>query len=134
MGDLAVFPERHAFRPARSGPRTGHRLLRLHAAAARTASTGSCIWRPADGGRDGGAYLFGEELGLDADPRHLFLSRRATRHLGLLAALLLIVLAFGAWLQIPQLLIGVSGNMAGATYTDVHAGSRRCGSSSAPRC
>jgi uncharacterized membrane protein (UPF0182 family) len=66
------------------------------------------------------AYLFGEELGLDAT-RGIYLSRRATRHLGTLAALLLIVLALGAWLQIPQLLIGVSGNMAGATYTDVHA-------------
>ena len=66
------------------------------------------------------AYLFGEELGLDA-VRGVFLSRRATRHLGVLAALLLIVLAFGAWLQIPQLLIGSSGNMAGASYTDVHA-------------
>jgi hypothetical protein len=65
-------------------------------------------------------YLFGEEIGLDAT-RGLFLSRRATRHLGVLAALLLVVLAFGAWLQIPQLLIGVTGNMTGATYTDVHA-------------
>jgi uncharacterized protein len=66
------------------------------------------------------AYLFGEELGLDA-ARGIFLSRRATRHLGVLAALLLVVLAFGAWLQIPQLLIGSSGNLAGATYADVHA-------------
>jgi len=67
-----------------------------------------------------GAYLFGEELGLDAT-RGIYLSRRATRHLGILAGILLLVLAYGAWLQIPQLLNGVSGNMAGATYTDVHA-------------
>ena len=66
------------------------------------------------------AYLFGEEVGLDAT-RGIFVSRRATRHLGLLAALVLLVLAFGAWLQIPQLLTSVSGVMAGATYTDVHA-------------
>jgi len=66
------------------------------------------------------AYLFGEELGLDAT-RGIYLSRRATRHLGILAAILLLVLAYGAWLQIPQLLNGISGNMAGATYTDVHA-------------
>jgi uncharacterized protein len=65
-------------------------------------------------------YLFGEELGLDAT-RGIYLSQRATRHLGTLAALLLIVLALGAWLQIPQLLIGTSGSIAGATYTDVHA-------------
>jgi uncharacterized protein len=66
------------------------------------------------------AYLFGEEVGLDAT-RGIFVSRRATRHLGLLGALLLLVLAFGAWLQIPQLLTSVSGVVAGASYTDVHA-------------
>jgi uncharacterized protein len=66
------------------------------------------------------AYVFGEELGLDA-VRGIYLSRRATRHLGIVAALLLIVLAFGAWLQIPQLLTASSGTMTGATYTDVHA-------------
>ena len=66
------------------------------------------------------AYLFGEEVGLDAT-RGIFVSRRATRHLGLLGALLLLVLAFGAWLQIPQLLTSASGVVAGASYTDVHA-------------
>jgi uncharacterized membrane protein (UPF0182 family) len=66
------------------------------------------------------AYFFGEELGLEPT-RGLYLSRRATRHLGALAALLLVVLAFGAWLQIPQLLTGTTGNISGAAYTDVHA-------------
>ena len=66
------------------------------------------------------AYLFGEEVGLDAT-RGIFVSRRATRHLGLLAALILVILAFGAWLQIPQLLTSASGVIAGASYTDVHA-------------
>jgi uncharacterized membrane protein (UPF0182 family) len=66
------------------------------------------------------AYLFGEEVGLDAT-RGIFVSRRATRHLGLLAAFILLVLAFGAWLQIPQLLTSASGVVAGASYTDVHA-------------
>ena len=66
------------------------------------------------------AYLFGEEVGLDAT-RGIFVSRRATRHLGLLAALVLLVLAFGAWLQIPQLLTSASGVVTGATYSDVHA-------------
>jgi uncharacterized membrane protein (UPF0182 family) len=66
------------------------------------------------------AYVFGEEVGLDA-ARGLFVSRRATRHLGSLAALVLLVLAFGAWLQIPQLLTTPSGVVTGATYTDVHA-------------
>ena len=66
------------------------------------------------------AYVFGEEVGLDAT-RGVFVSRRATRHLGLLAAVMLMVLAFGAWLQIPQLLTTSSGVVTGATYTDVHA-------------
>ena len=66
------------------------------------------------------AYVFGEEVGLDAT-RGVFVSRRATRHLGLLAAVMLLVLAFGAWLQIPQLLTTSSGVVTGATYADVHA-------------
>jgi uncharacterized membrane protein (UPF0182 family) len=66
------------------------------------------------------AYLFGEELGIEP-ARGIYLSRRATRHLGSLAALLLLVLALGAWLQIPQLLLGSTGNISGAAYTDVHA-------------
>ena len=68
----------------------------------------------------GAAYLFGEEVGLDAT-RGVFVSRRATRHLGLLAAFVLLVLAFGAWLRVPQFLTGVSGVVAGASYTDVYA-------------
>jgi uncharacterized membrane protein (UPF0182 family) len=66
------------------------------------------------------AYVFGEEVGLDA-ARGIFVSRRATRHLGILAAVMLIILAFGAWLKIPQLLTTSSGVVTGATYSDVHA-------------
>jgi uncharacterized membrane protein (UPF0182 family) len=66
------------------------------------------------------AYVFGEEVGFDA-MRGLRVSRRAGRHLGFLAAAALLVLAFGAWLQIPQLLTTTSGVVTGATYTDVHA-------------
>jgi uncharacterized membrane protein (UPF0182 family) len=66
------------------------------------------------------AYVFGDEAGLDA-ARGVFVSRRATRHLGLLAALALLALAFGAWLQIPQLLTTTSGVVTGATYADVYA-------------
>ena len=65
------------------------------------------------------AYIFGEELGLT--PRGLYVSRRAGRHLGLVAALGLLVLSYGAWLQIPQLLTTPSGVVTGATYADVHA-------------
>jgi len=65
-------------------------------------------------------YVLAEEVGLEP-ARGLFVSRRATRHLAVLAALLFLVLGFGAWLQIPQLLTGAAGNVTGATYSDVHA-------------
>jgi hypothetical protein len=64
------------------------------------------------------AYLLGGEMALDA-VRGVFVSRSATRHVGLLAAGFLLILAFGAWLQIPELLTSRSG--VGASYTDVHA-------------
>jgi uncharacterized protein len=66
------------------------------------------------------AYLFGGEIGLEPAGR-IYVSRRATQHVGLLAAAMLFVFAFSAWLQIPQLLTTVSGVVAGASYTDVYA-------------
>jgi uncharacterized protein len=66
------------------------------------------------------AYAFGEELGLGVT-RHIFVSTAAGRHLGVLAALCLLVLAFGAWLQIPQMLTMPSGVVTGPTYADVYA-------------
>jgi uncharacterized membrane protein (UPF0182 family) len=65
-------------------------------------------------------YVLGGEVGLDP-ARGLHASRRAVRHLGILAAALLLVFAFGAWLQIPQLLTTPSGVVIGASYADVHA-------------
>jgi uncharacterized membrane protein (UPF0182 family) len=50
-----------------------------------------------------------------------FASRSARQHLALLAAALLLAMAFGAWLRIPQLLTAPSGVLAGATYVDVNA-------------
>ena len=66
------------------------------------------------------AYVLGGELGLDPI-RGILASRTAIRHLSMLAAALLLVLAFGAWLQIPQILTSGSGAVFGASYTDVHA-------------
>ncbi|MBA3297126.1 MAG: UPF0182 family protein, partial [Acidobacteria bacterium] len=66
------------------------------------------------------AYLFGGEVGLEPAGR-IYVSRRATRHLGLLAAAMLLTFAFSAWLQIPQLLTKASGVVAGASYADVYA-------------
>jgi uncharacterized membrane protein (UPF0182 family) len=56
------------------------------------------------------------------DPiRGVFTSREARQQLAFLAAALLLVLAFGAWLRIPQLLTSASGVISGASYVDVHA-------------
>ena len=68
----------------------------------------------------GAAYVFGGELALDATDG-VTASRTAVRHLALVAAALLLTLAFGAWLRIPQLLTSSSGVLAGASYVDVHA-------------
>jgi uncharacterized membrane protein (UPF0182 family) len=67
-----------------------------------------------------GVYVLGGEAGLDPT-RGLHASKTAVRHVAILAALLMLVLAFGAWLQIPQLLTTPSGVIAGASYADVHA-------------
>jgi uncharacterized membrane protein (UPF0182 family) len=59
---------------------------------------------------------------LALDPmRGIVMSGTARRHLALLAAALLVVLAFGAWLRIPLLLTGQSSVVYGASYVDVHA-------------
>ena len=57
---------------------------------------------------------------LTSEPR-LSVTSVARRHLGLLAAAFLLVLAFGAWLDIPALLTTSSGIINGATHTDVEA-------------
>jgi uncharacterized membrane protein (UPF0182 family) len=66
------------------------------------------------------AYFFGGELAIDS-VRGVRGSPPAVRHVGVLACALLLVLAFGAWLQIPQLLTNPSGVVFGASYVDVHA-------------
>ncbi|HJR59185.1 MAG TPA: UPF0182 family protein [Vicinamibacterales bacterium] len=66
------------------------------------------------------AYVLGGEVGLHP-ARGLTVTPSATRHVALLAAALLLVLAFGAWLRIPDLLTSRSGVVWGASYVDVHA-------------
>jgi uncharacterized protein len=66
------------------------------------------------------AYVFAGEAALDP-ARGPYASKNAVRHLATLATALLLTLAFGAWLQIPQLLTTPSGVVAGASYADVHA-------------
>lgn len=66
------------------------------------------------------AHVAGGNLALDA-VRGVFVAGTARRHIAILAAALLVVLAFGAWLQIPKLLFTPSGVVHGASYVDVHA-------------
>jgi uncharacterized protein len=66
------------------------------------------------------AYVLGGEIALDPI-RGILTARAAGRHLALLGSALLLVLAFGAWLQIPEILTTSSGAVFGASYTDVHA-------------
>ena len=67
-----------------------------------------------------GSHVAAGNLGLDP-LRGVIASGTARRHLSLLAAALLVVLAFGAWLRIPHLLSEQSGVVFGASYVDVHA-------------
>jgi uncharacterized protein len=66
------------------------------------------------------AYVAGGSVALDP-VRGLFVAGAARRHIAALAAVLLLVLAFGAWLQIPKQLFNPSGVVFGASYVDVHA-------------
>ncbi|HXW06780.1 MAG TPA: UPF0182 family protein [Vicinamibacterales bacterium] len=59
-------------------------------------------------------------VGLDPT-QGFFATRSARRHLAVLLAAVLAVLAFGAWLRVPDLLTSPSGVVTGATYVDVHA-------------
>ena len=67
-----------------------------------------------------GSHVAAGNLALDP-LRGVIASSTAKRHLSLLAAALLVVLAFGAWLRIPHLLTEQSGVVFGASYVDVHA-------------
>jgi uncharacterized protein len=67
----------------------------------------------------GALYLLGGQLALT--PFGVRLAMRARRHLGLLGAVFLLLLAAGAWLDRPRTLLTPTGIMRGAGYTDVHA-------------
>ena len=67
----------------------------------------------------GAMYLLGGQVAIT--PFGMRLGERARRHLGLLAALLFVLLALGAWLDRPRILLTPTGIIRGAGYTDVHA-------------
>jgi uncharacterized membrane protein (UPF0182 family) len=64
--------------------------------------------------------VFAGNIGVEARIG-FFAHRSALRHLSALSAAFLLVLAFGAWLDIPALLTGSSGILQGASYVDAHA-------------
>jgi uncharacterized membrane protein (UPF0182 family) len=66
------------------------------------------------------AHVASGNLALDP-MRGVVTNSAVRRHLALLAAALLVVLAFGAWLRVPHLLTAQSGVVFGASYVDVHA-------------
>jgi uncharacterized membrane protein (UPF0182 family) len=65
-------------------------------------------------------YVSAGRLGI-SPRRGLFAAAPALSHLSLLAAALLLTLAFGAWLEIPGLLTSASTILHGASYVDVNA-------------
>ena len=67
----------------------------------------------------GGLYFLSGSL-VSAFPARVTFSPMARRHLALLAAAFLVVLAFAAWIRQAEYLIPAAGS-AGAMYTDVHA-------------
>ncbi|MDB6108231.1 MAG: hypothetical protein JWO52_8230 [Gammaproteobacteria bacterium] len=68
----------------------------------------------------GVAHFAGQSLMLDAQ-RGLRVSENARRHLSVLAATLLVLLGFRAWLGIADSLTRPSGIIHGASYADVYA-------------
>jgi uncharacterized membrane protein (UPF0182 family) len=68
----------------------------------------------------GAMYSAGQSLMLHP-AQGIMVSDTARRHLSWLAAALLLLAAFNAWLGIPELLAGSDGIVHGASYVDVHA-------------
>ena len=67
-----------------------------------------------------GSFLIEQRGGAGSFPRMRMLPL-ARRHLALLTALILALMAWGAWLELPQTLLTASNVVFGASYTDVHA-------------
>ena len=67
-----------------------------------------------------GAYIISGLLSFEPN-RGLTVGPRVRRHLSLLVAVLLLLLAWGAYLDMPRLLITPAGIIHGASYVDVEA-------------
>jgi uncharacterized protein len=68
-----------------------------------------------------GIYILAGAVGIGPRNR-VDTTRRSRLHLSLLAAILFLIMAAGAWLDIPRMLVTTSGGLIhGASYVDVHA-------------
>ena len=67
----------------------------------------------------GGLYLVSGSLS-SGFPNRMSMTPSARRHLSLLVAAFLLLLAWGAWLQRPEELVQTSGLLHGANYADVY--------------
>jgi uncharacterized membrane protein (UPF0182 family) len=63
-------------------------------------------------------YVISNQLGIDP-ARGPIVSDAARRHLGLIVAGVFLLLAWGAWLEVPRVLTTSSGTVYGASYVDV---------------
>ena len=68
----------------------------------------------------GAVYALSSGVGL-SPTGGLLLTRSAQRHLALLAAVFMLLLAVGAWLDIPRALTMPAGIVHGVSYTDINA-------------
>jgi uncharacterized protein len=69
----------------------------------------------------GSGVLYGLGGQVALSPFGVTVSPAARRHLAFLAAGLFVVLAFGAWLERPHMLLSASSIIQGVTYADVYA-------------
>ena len=131
-------PARDVVRPRRPGARTRHRLLPVPPAPAGALHGMALSTTLLAIAGVAGTHVASGNLALDP-LRGVVASPLARRQLSFLAVALFLVLAFGAWLRIPQLLTTQSGIVVGASYVDVHARMPalslpgRRGAASAPR-
>jgi uncharacterized membrane protein (UPF0182 family) len=72
-----------------------------------------------------GSFVIESRYGVGLWPR-VRLIPAARRHLGILVAIVFVLMAWGAWLELPRMLLSPAPATAtvafGASYTDVHAG------------
>lgn len=69
----------------------------------------------------GAVAIYGLRGAIIVGEKRAVLERKPRRHLLALVATIFFLLAFRAWLEIPNLLFSTSGHVAGASYTDVAA-------------